>query len=322
MMTRFLLRLAFACLSGMTLVLPAAAQQQTQPPVWVALADTGSAHAETAAVLQAELADVATVTLAAGRTLLDTQATPPALIITVGVAALEEILKGLATRGEAWQRVAVLATLLPRAAYEAQLAQHGLAGPARGRPISAAVLDQPLERQVALLKRALPQALRIGVLPGPQTRPQLDRLESVVRAHGRQLVRAAPVDAPEQIYPALRDVLVGSDVLLALPESLIYHPGSLQNILLTTYRARVPLVAFSAAYVKAGALLAVYSTPAQVAEMAAEMARAKLGGRSLPPVQSPRSFAVAANPKVAASLGLQLDTADVIAEDLRRGERR
>jgi ABC-type uncharacterized transport system substrate-binding protein len=82
----------------------------------------------------------------------------------------------------------------------------------------------------------------------------------------------------------------------------------------------VPLVAFSPAYVKAGAVLALYSTPAQVARRAAEMTRTWLAGRGLPPPQAPREFAVTANAKVAASLGLQLDEASLIAEDLRRLE--
>ena len=106
----------------------------------------------------------------------------------------------------------------------------------------------------------------------------------------------------------------------ALPDPTVYHAATLQNILLTTYRARVPLVAFSAAYVRAGAVLAVYSTPAQVARRAAEMVKSWQAGRGLPPPQMPREFAVAANAKVAASLGLMLDDAAVIAEDLRRQE--
>lgn len=127
------------------------------------------------------------------------------------------------------------------------------------------------------------------------------------------------VTAPETLFPALKGVLETADVILSIPDPTVYHAGSLQNILLTTYRARVPLVAFSPAYVKAGAILAVYSTPAQVARQAAAMVRNWLASGSLPPVQMPAEFAVVANPKVAASLGIGLDDANEIAEDLRQG---
>lgn len=316
-MPHFFLRLAFACLLGMTLVLPAAAQQR----VWVALAEAGEPYAETAAVLKGDLAGSVAVTVDVWPSLLDDRATPPELIVTVGVAAFDGTLKWLAGRDRAWSRVPVLATLVPRAAYEAILARHDSGNKAGFRLVSAAVLDQPLARQMALIKRGLPERRRIGVLPGAQTQPLLGALEKEARVAGLKLVVGPEVNAPEDLYPALKTVLNSADVLLALPEPAVYHSASLQNILLTTYRARVPLVAFSAAYVKAGAVLAVYSTPAQSARRAVEMVRTWLSSRNLPGPQMPREFAVAVNAKVAASLGLQVDDAALIAEDLRRQER-
>ncbi len=310
-MARFLPRLAFACLLVMTMVLPAQAAQR----VWVALAEAGGVHAETAAVLQANLEGLQ-VTTGVWNALLNEDGAPPALIVTVGATAFEETLNWLARRPASWERVPVLATLLPRAAYDAQLAR----GPPLRRPVSAAVLDQPLGRQMALLKRALPERRQLGVLAGPQIRLQLGVLQKEAAARGLRLVAAPAVNAPEELYPALKLALEGADVLLALPEPLVYNAATLQNILLTTYRARVPLVAFSAAYVKAGAVLAVYSTPAQVARRAVEMVRGWQAGRGWPPPQTPREFAVSVNPRVAASLGLMLDDAADIAEDLRRQE--
>jgi ABC-type uncharacterized transport system substrate-binding protein len=186
--------------------------------------------------------------------------------------------------------------------------------------VSAVVLDQPIGRQMALLKRALPDRRLVSVIPGPQTQPLMGALEREAVARGLKLVRVPSVSSPEGIYPSLKTALDAADLILALPEPMVYNSGSLQNILLTTYRARVPLVAFSAAYVKAGAVLALYSTPAQVARRAVGMLRSWAAGRGLPPPQAPQEFAVAANPRVAASLGLQLDDASVIAEDLRREE--
>ena len=128
------------------------------------------------------------------------------------------------------------------------------------------------------------------------------------------------VNATEGIYPALKQVIDESEVILALPDPLIYNSANLQNILLTMYRARTPLIAFSPAYVKAGAVLAVYSTPAQVARRAAEMLRQWQSGRGLPLPQKPREFEVAVNERVAASLGLWIDAPNLIVTDLRRLE--
>jgi hypothetical protein len=295
----------------MTLVLPVAAA----PQVLVALSEEGGAYAEAAAVFKAELGDAQLAT-ATWQGLLNDKAVAPDLIVTVGVAAFDGALDWLAAKGGAWERVPLLAMMLPRAAFDAQALQVAVGR----RPMSAAVLDQPLGRQMALIRRALPERRRVGVLPGPQTLPLLKGLQKEAAARGLTLVAAPAIGAPADLYPSLKAVLDESDVILALPEPTVYHGASLQNILLTTYRARVPLVAFSPAYVKAGAVLALYSTPAQVARRAAEMTRTWLAGRGLPPPQAPREFAVTMNAKVAASLGLQLDEAALIAEELRRLE--
>lgn len=304
-------RCVLACLLLMALAWPAMAA----PRVYVALSEEGGVHAEAAAVLRAELED-ARMTTAVWQTLFDDKAAAPDLIVTVGVAAFDGVLAWLAGKDGAWERVPLLAVLLPRAAYDSR------ASPAAAgrRPMSAVVLDQPPGRQMALIRRALPECRRVGVLPGPQTQAQIKTLQREAAGRGLTLVTAPSVDAPADLYPSLKAALDESDVILALPEPTVYHGGSLQNILLTTYRARVPLVAFSPAYVKAGAVLALYSTPAQVARRAAEMLRGWLPGRGLPPPQAPREFAVMANAKVAASLGLQLDEVILIAEDLRRLE--
>lgn len=309
-----LLRYALACLACMTLVLSVVHARQNA--VWVVLAETGGVHAEAGAVLRYELEREARVNMGACDSLADAAGPAPALIVTVGTQAFNCTLDWLGKRPADWERVPVLASLLPMAAYGERLARQ----PAGLRPVSAVVLDQPPGRQLALVRRALPGYARVGVIPGPQSRPLLPELEREASERGLRLVTGLPVDRDADLYPSLRNVLTDADVLLALPDTTVYHGASLRNILLTTYRARVPLVAFSAGYVKAGALAAVYSTPVQVGNQTATLARRWLGGGGMPPVQGPREFAVATNVRVAASLGLTLDDADQIAEDLRRAE--
>jgi len=226
------------------------------------------------------------------------------------------VLERLGKRGDAWERVPLLAVLVPEAVFEARQAGSQVGG----RPFSAALLDQPPGRLLALIKRALPQYQRIGVLSGPQTRRIFDVLDKEAQTRGLRLRKTRSANGAEEIYPALKQAIDESEVILALPDPLIYNSASLQNILLTTYRARIPLVAFSPAYVKAGAVLAVYSTPPQVARRAAEMLRQWQPGRSLPAPQKPREFEVAVNERVAASLALWIDAPNLIIDDLRRQE--
>lgn len=311
-MSRIFFRLALACLVYMTLVLEVAAA----PRVWVALAEEGGPYAEVAAVLKGELGAGPSLDVRHWRAMFTVRDEAPDMIVAVGVAALDGVLDRLGKRGEAWGHVPVLAVMVPEAVFEARQA----GGLAVRRPFSAALLDQPLGRQLALIKRALPQYQRVGVLSGPQTRLVFDVLDKEAQARGFLLRKTQPANAPEEIYPALKQAIDEAEVILALPDPLIYNSASLQNILLTTYRARIPLVAFSPAYVKAGAVLAVYSTPAQVARRAVEMLRQWQSTRSLPTPQKPREFEVAVNERVAASLSLWIDAPNLIVDDLRRQE--
>jgi len=311
-MPRIFLRLALACLVYMTLVLEVAAA----PRVWVALAEEGGPYAEAADVIKGELGAGLELNIAHWRAMFTARDEAPDMIVAVGVAALDGVLERLGKRGDAWERVPLLAVLVPEAVFEARQAGSQVGG----RPFSAALLDQPPGRLLALIKRALPQYQRIGVLSGPQTRRIFDVLDKEAQTRGLRLRKTRSANGAEEIYPALKQAIDESEVILALPDPLIYNSASLQNILLTTYRARIPLVAFSPAYAKAGAVLAVYSTPPQVARRAAEMLRQWQPGRSLPAPQKPREFEVAVNERVAASLALWIDAPNLIIDDLRRQE--
>lgn len=307
-MPRWFARLAAICLLAMAVVAPVAAQSG----VWVALGGEEGPYEEAAAVLHAEWRG-RPLTIAPWAALAERTGPPPELVVAVGATAFEGMLGNMQGRGPAWETVPLMGSLLPQLAYRTTLDRMG---PVR-RSVSAVVLDQPFARQLDLIRHALPSRPRIAVMTGPQTRPYLKSLEREAQARGMQLIPATGIAAQEDIFPALRQVLEQADVLLALPDMLVFNNSNLQNILLTTYRARVPVVTFSPAYVKAGALLAVYSTPAQVARQVVRKLAHWRPGQPLPDLSSPAEFAVVANPKVAASLGIGLDDAAQIAEALR-----
>ena len=234
----------------------------------------------------------------------------PALFVTLGLRAATVL-------AQSDDRVPVLCTLLPRASFERMLLETGRKASSH---FSAIYLDQPLSRQLDLVRLMLPQARRIGVLWGESSVSQQAALDTAAASRGLRVV-SARVDADEPLFPALRKVLDESDVLLALADPQIYHGGTIQNILMTSVRARVAMVAFSPAYVRAGALAAVHVTPAQIGQQAGGLARAVLQGRALPgaPLYS-REFEVSVNAPVAHALALSLDPV-ALAARLRLLER-
>jgi ABC-type uncharacterized transport system substrate-binding protein len=135
----------------------------------------------------------------------------------------------------------------------------------------------------------------------------LTLLKSLATTNGLT-VTDAKVNAEAGVFPALKQVLDNCDVLLALADPQVFNSQSIQNILLAAFRSKVPMVGFSPAYVRAGALLSVHVTPTQAALQAAVLVQGVLSGKALPanPVES-NDFEVGVNEHVARAMNLSLN---------------
>lgn len=211
----------------------------------------------------------------------------------------------------------VLSALIPRTSFDRVLNNSGRKASSL---FSALYLDQPLGRQLALIRLALPQAKRLGILWGPESAAREPVLKPLMAV--QWTVVDATVDSTTGIFPGLKRVLGDSDVLLAIADTQVYNSNSIQNILLSTFRAGVPMVAFSPAYVRAGALLGLHTTPAQAGTQAANLVQdLLLYDKPLPvsPVES-NDFEVTVNEHVARVMNLSLD-GRALRLELRRLER-
>jgi hypothetical protein len=311
MSSRFFAILATAFLCLMTYGLARAAEAG---PVWVALSESVGPHVEAAAALRADVDQAMPGRVdwrIAHWSSFSTSGPEPQWIVAVGTAALKGM-QDLHVR--AAKPPPLLAILVPRLAFERMV------DPLRVRAgsLSAVFLDQAPARQLDLIRLALPDARSVGILVSGQSKAHAPALEAAGRERGLQLVSS--VVEPGGLYPALQSLLPDVDVLLALPDPIVFNSQTAGSILTAAYRRQVPLAGFSPAYVKAGALLALYSTPAQVGKRGGELLRQALAGRPLPQPQSPREFTLEVNQNVARSLGLGLDEVR-LGELLRQKDR-
>jgi ABC-type uncharacterized transport system substrate-binding protein len=230
------------------------------------------------------------------------------LVLTLGVEAAAEM-----ARTEL--RVPVLCAFVPSASFEVIVRSN----PRRSASqFSAIYLNQPIGRQLDLIQLALPQRQRVGVLLGGLSSLQVPLLEDERRKRSLSIL-PVQIDANEPMFTKLQTLLEASQVLLALPDPQVYNSSSLQNILLSALRAGVPMVSFSPAYVKAGALMAIYTSPAQVGQQAAQLVHAVLQGKELAPPQYPRDFWIDVNTSLARSMNLDMN-AQTLTERLKHLE--
>lgn len=188
-----------------------------------------------------------------------------------------------------------------------------------GAPWSAIVLDQPAERQIALIRLALPKHERIATIAGPETRALASALAAAATRSGLDARSAEAADIPA-LYPALRTVLEQPAVLVITPDGQVFNSQTVHHVLLTAFRLHAPVLGFSAAYVRAGAVLGLYTTPAQAGTEAAAVVRQVLTGQALPPPIHHALFEVGVNPTVARALGLALPPAEALTGALRAQE--
>jgi ABC-type uncharacterized transport system substrate-binding protein len=107
--------------------------------------------------------------------------------------------------------------------------------------------------------------------------------------------------------------------LLALPDKNIYNSKSVKNILLTSYRHRKPVIAFSKNFVSAGAIAAIYSSTEQIAESASQLIEQyfKLGQRFKKSLNYPLAFDVSINRQVFNALDLTAPELNQLKKTLR-----
>ena len=218
------------------------------------------------------------------------------VVITLGAKALSQVI-GVTGHPP------VIAALIPRQGYERIVAgtvKKGNAG------TTAVYLDQPFPRQLNLVRLIAPNARVLGVVWGPESQAQRSQLLASLRGTGLQL-RDADIAGADSLVSGLKTATNEADVFLAIPDAQVFNAATISDILMMTYRARVPVVAFSPAYSKAGAMVSLYTTPQQVGLQAAAVAATYLQSGSLPAPDYPADYAVSVNEYVARSMGFNLD---------------
>ena len=223
--------------------------------------------------------------------------TGASLVIAVGMKAMELAINKF--------DAPVLGVMIPRMGYEALADRYHARY--RSKPISAIYLDQSWDRQLNFIKATLPKHKTVGILYSPDTRITLPRLP-------RGMSLNAQSASAENLFDALENILINSDVLLVVPDSEIYSSSNVRNILLTSFRRKTPLIGISQAYVNAGALGAIYSTPEQIARQTVETVISFSRDGQLPEPRYPESFDISLNLQVARSLGIVLDSPATIHE--------
>lgn len=170
------------------------------------------------------------------------------------------------------------------------------------------VLEYKVETQLLWIKRILPNSRTIGVLYNPAESGQ--RVEAAKKAAARLGLNfvAQEVNSPRELPVAMESLFRRVDVLWGITDPVVLSRQTAKAILLTSFRNKVPFIAPSSAWVKAGALYSLEVDYSDMGVQTGEMAHSVLQGKqvSTMPPQEPREVRYSLNLRTAEHMRLEL----------------
>jgi putative tryptophan/tyrosine transport system substrate-binding protein len=180
---------------------------------------------------------------------------------------------------------------------------------ARGKNITGASMNVPVDQSIRLFKQLSPLIRRIGVVYNPgKTGYMVQRAQVAAREQGLQLVTREVPSAKEAVT-ALESIQDAIDALWILPDETILAPPVVQQMLLLSYRRKLPLLGLSENQVEMGALLSLsFASGEDIGRQAGELSNAILMGKAASdiPYTTARQLKLAVNLKAAQKLGLAI----------------
>lgn len=147
--------------------------------------------------------------------------------------------------------------------------------------VAGVSLEFPLEIELAKLKAFLPEAQRVGVLYNPEENgDKIRKATGIAEKLGLELI-AVPVQSPLELPYALEQVVKKAEVLWGISDRIVLSPKTSKNILLYSFRNRIPFIGLSHAWVKAGALYALDRDYNDIGVQCGEIVYDVLAGRKM-----------------------------------------
>ena len=188
--------------------------------------------------------------------------------------------------------------------------------------LSMLLIDQPINRHFYLISEILGKHHKIGLMLGPYTQQSENLFNQVAVESGQSLITRY-IEQTDQLTSTLKVLSKEADVLLALPDPGIYNKRTIRGILLSSYRYKLPIIGFSKAYVKAGAIAAIYSSPEQISIQTANISSHFFNTNKFDKkIYYPSDFSISLNHKVARSMSIRLPESSAITEQIKRSEKK
>ena len=162
-------------------------------------------------------------------------------------------------------------------------------------------LDMTLSEVLDDVTALFPGKTRVAIIFNPK-RAWADA-PSVTNIRGFA-IQSIECSSAEDLLRALPSLRGKTDFVVTLPDSTLYNSATIKPLILASLENRLPLIGFSAAFVRSGASLGVYADFEDIGQQTAEAAQRIISGQSQVVHEGPRKHITAVNQRVLRLLGM------------------
>jgi putative ABC transport system substrate-binding protein len=214
--------------------------------------------------------------------------------VTIAVGA--EAVRTVSSSGS---RIPLLATMV----FRADMAN---AGPPQGGEIKlagAVWLDLPIPLVASGLREVFPDASRFALVHDPSQPDTADDIAQIRQLPPGISVRSVECGSAADLLTSMRKLRGQVEFVICRPDSTLYNKTTVEPLILASLEHKLPLVGYSASFVRAGAALGVYPNFNEIGRQSAALAERCLTSPSAMHEEYPRRTTVAANERVLHLLG-------------------
>lgn len=172
-------------------------------------------------------------------------------------------------------------------------------------PRAAAIYaDVPLVTILERMHELFPKKSRVGLIRRP-TWPAPDAAaKDRIRQMGYELI-VVECSGPDKLLATFASLKGKVDLVIAPPDTDLFNSATVKPLVLASLDQRLPIVGFSAAFVRAGALAGVYPDFFDAGRRTGELIAQILAGKSQGAEEDVRKVKVAVNQQIARLLGVE-----------------
>jgi putative tryptophan/tyrosine transport system substrate-binding protein len=169
-------------------------------------------------------------------------------------------------------------------------------------------LAYPLNIQFQWLKKFFSPQKTVAILYNPQENAaSIEAAQQISQQNGFKLNPIA-VRSPKELPFALEQLSSNIDILFAIPDETVMSVNTAKEVLLASFRNKVPLVGLSDNWVKSGAFYALSWDYDDIGRQCATIAQKVMTGTAISalPPENPRKIAYTINTKIADHMNLDI----------------